>query len=806
MLFNLIKTAFRNVKRSALFSFIDILALSVGMAACLLILFYVNYERSFDKFHGDYQNIYRLRYDRTSEEGQIVQFASCCPPAAEAIRGNFPELEGIGRIFRYRAVVSLKDGQTRYTEERMYFVEPEFFDVLNFKFLEGDPKEELRLPNAAFFSLSTAKKYFGDESPLGKTFSIDGKKDYTVIGVFEDVPHNSHLKFDILLSYLDLMSLYGPDVLQSWGHTGFYTYIKLKDGADPKAFEENLVKLVQTHAGELMSYYKVKIELKMQPLSDIHLTSFFMQEFEINGHRESVNILLAVAFFILLMAWINYINLSTARAFTRARGVGLRKVIGASRRHLFSQFFIETALVFFLAVLFACVLISSFIPLFSRLTGIPQEVSIWKTNWFWLTLSVLFLAGILCSGYYPVVTLSAFKPEFAIRRFLEQKPKGIYLRKILVGFQFVMALVLITATLSVFNQIKYMKNQDLGFDMDHILVVPTPRIRDESFRQSIGLFKEELLKHSNIEKMCVVTEVPGRQIYWDAGAIRRAGEDTGKGKNYMIVGIDYDFIDVFELELLHGRNFSKEFPADESALILNETAVKRMGFSSSEDAVGKLVDYWGEMFTVVGILADYHQQSLKQPFEPHIYRLLPYGRGERGQFAIKMAPGNDQENILWVKQFYEKFFPGNPFDFFFLDDYYNVQYKSDERLGLVFGVFSFLAVFVTCLGVFAMSFFLALQRSKEFGIRKILGATQSNLILLMAKEVLFLIGVSFIISSPLIFFGIRKWLDTFANRMNPDIRLFLYPLVIVTLVTVATMGANIIRAVRTDPIQSIQHE
>lgn len=806
MLLNHFKTAIRVLRKNALFSFIDVLGLAVGMAACLLILFYVNYERSFDRFHTDFERIYRLRYDRTSDEGQIVQFASCCPPAAGAIRGIFPELEGIGRIFRYRAVVSLKDQDTRFTEERMYFAEPEFLNLFDFKFLEGDPINGIRSANAAFFSVSTAKKYFGTVDPMGKTFTIDGKTDYTVVGVFKDVVSNSHLKFDILLSYQNLSSLYGPDVLQSWGHTGFYTYLKLKSGVDQNEFEKKLAQVVTTHAGELMSFYKVLIELKLQPLSDIHLNSRFMQEYEINGNRDSVNILLITAFFILLMAWINYINLSTSRSLTRARGVGLRKILGASRSQLVAQFFFETILIFVLAVQLACVLINIFLPLFMRITGMPPEISIWNMPWFWMTLTCLFLAGILFSGYYPVVAMSAYKPQVALRDNLGQKPKGLHLRRLLAVFQFMVALALITATLSVYKQIEYMKNQDLGFDMDRIMVVDTPRIRDESFRKAIGLFKEELLKLSNITKLCVVTEVPGRQIYWDAGGIRQAGEDTGKGKNYQIVGVDYDFLDVFNLNLLFGRNFSKEFPADESALILNESAVKWMGFTGSEEAVGKSVDYWGEMFTVIGVLEDYHQQSLKQHFEPHIYRLLPYGRGERGRFAIKTSSLSDRKFIQLVEQYYEKFFPGNPFDYFFLEDYYNIQYKADELLGKVIGIFSFLAVFVTCLGIFAMSSFLAFRRTKEFGIRKVLGASSGNLVVLTVKEFLILIGVSFLFTTPLVFLGILQWLRTYAFRMSWNMWLFLLPLCLVSLVTVVTMGFNILKAARISPVESIKHE
>jgi len=806
MFLNYLKTAIRNLIRTALFSSIAILGLAIGMAACLLILHYVNFEKSYDRFHKDSERIYRLRYERTSEEGQKVQFASCCPPAADVIKGAYPEVEIIARIYRYRAVVTRKDQNVKFTEERMYFAEPDFFKIFDFAFIEGDPLNGIRAANNAFISHSTALKYFGDEDPIGKTFTVDGKVDYTVVGIFEDVPLNSHLKFDFLLSYQNLVSLYRPEIFQSWGYTGFFTYLRLRPDADPIAFEKKMPKLVESHASELMTYYKVLVELKMQPLTDIHLTSHFMQEYEINGNRTSVNVLLIVAVFIILMAWINYINLSTSRSLIRAKEVGLRKVVGASRLQLITQFLFETFLIYALALSLALVLINVFFPFFNRITGTPLIESFWKMSWFWLSLFVMSLAGIFLSGLYPVVAMSAYKPVVVLRGNLGDRPRGMNLRKALVVFQFVIALVLITTTFSVYRQIVYMKNQDLGFDMERVVVVNAPRIKDESFRESIASFKEELLGQSQIKKLCVVTEVPGRQIIWDNGGIKRAGEDMSKGKNYQIVGVDYDFVEVFDLGILHGRNFSKDFPSDKDALLLNETAVKWMDFNSSEEAIGEAVDYWGEIYPIIGVLADYHQQSLKESFEPHIYRLYPYGRPPWGLFAIKIGVQNIKETIQLVEQHYEAFFPGNPFEFFFLDDYFNQQYKSDELFGKVIGIFSFLAVFVTCLGIFGMSSFMAIQRTREIGIRKVLGATTGSVLKLLMKEFLVLISVSLIIAWPLAFWGIQQWLNAFAYRMSWNFLLFLMPLVIVLVITTVTISSNIFKAALANPVDSIKHE
>jgi putative ABC transport system permease protein len=806
MLLNYLKTALRNIKRNALFSFIAILGLALGMAACLLILHYVNFERSYDRFYKNSERIYRLRYERTSDLGQKVQFASCCPPAVDVIRGSYPEVEEIARIFRYRAVVSPKDQDIQFREERMYFAESEFFNIFDLTFAEGNPSDKMRKANNAFMSQSTAIKYFGKQDPVGQTITVDGKTDYTVTGIFQDVPSNSHLKFDILLSYQNLFSIYGPEVLQSWGHTGFFTYIRFRPDANPASFEKKMEKLVETHANEMMSFYKVKIELKMQPLTDIHLTSHFMQEYEINGNKSSIDILLIVAVFIIFMAWINYVNLSTSRSLTRAKEVGMRKIVGASQRQLIAQFFCETFLIFTLAITLALILLIEFLPLFSRVTGTPLVDDLWKTSWFWITLLSLLLASVFLSGSYPVVALSAYKPVAVIRGELGTTPRGMNLRKSLVVFQFGMALVLITSTFSIYNQIDYMKNQKLGFDIEQIFVISTPRVRYEALKESFTTFKEELLKQPNIQKVCVVSEVPGRQIIWDNGGIHRAGADKSQGKNYQIVGVDYDFVDVFDLDILQGRNFSKEFLSDKDALILNETAVKWMGFNSIEEAIGKEVDYWGELYPIIGVLADYHQQSLKEAFEPHIYRFFPYGRPPWGRFAIKIGSQNIEKSVQLVKEYYAKFFPGNPFEFFFLDDYFNQQYKSDELLGRVVGLFSFLAIFVTCLGIFGMSAFMAIQRTKEIGIRKVLGATTDSILKLLIKKFLLLIGISLIISWPLAYWGIQQWLNAFAYRMPWSVFLFLVPLVIVSAVTIVTVSSNILKAALANPVDSIKHE
>ncbi|MFC2157755.1 ABC transporter permease [Acidobacteriota bacterium] len=806
MLLNYLKSAIRNIRQTRLFSVINILGLAVGMAACLLILIYVRFEKSYDRFYENSDRIYRLRYERTSGDGQSVRFASCTPPAAGFIRGAYPEVEQIARLVKYRAIVSLKDRDIKFIEERMFYAEPDLFEIFDIPFKEGDPKEGLREAGTAFISMSTARKYFGQENPMGQTISVDAENDYRISGIFEDIPQNSHLKFDILLSYENLKAIYGPDVTESWGHTGFFTYLLMKSDADPAEFQAKMPALVEAQCKELMEYYKVLIELQMQPLTKIHLTSHFMQEYEINGNQGSVNILLLVALFIIVMAWVNYVNLSTARSLTRAREVGLRKIVGASRLQLVVQFFLETIVLNGVSVVLALVLLQGLLPVFSRIAGIGLTQGLWTAPWFWGYVFVMVLSGVFLSGLYPVAALSSFRPSTILRGKLGNTPRGINLRKVMVVFQFVIALALITATFTVYRQIGYMKSQNLGFDKDQMLVVHAPRVRDQNFGKKFETFREELLRQPPIQKMCVVTEVPGRQIYWDAGAIKREGEDAGKNKNYQIVGVGYNFLDVFDLKLAAGRTFSREFPADKGALLLNETAVKWMGFKSNEDAVGQNVDYWGDIYPIIGILTDYHQQSLKAEMEPHIYRFLPYGRGERGRFALKVSALNVKDTVKTVEDHFKKFFPGNPFEYFFLDDYFNQQYRADELFGKVVGIFAFLAMFVTALGIFGMSSFMSIQRTKEIGIRKVLGASVPGIMRLMMKEFLLLVGISVFIAWPLTYWGIRQWLNTYAFRMSPGILLFVQPLFLILVITVLTLGSNILRAALSDPVTAIQYE
>ncbi len=797
-----IKIALRNIISKKLFSLINIAGLASGITAFLFILLYVTYERSFDAYHKNFDNIYRLRYERSSVTGESVKFASCCPPAAIRIRELYPEVEKIGRIFRYRATVIF--GDRKFYEERMYFAEPQIFEIFDIQFITGSPSSGISSANCAFISQSNARKYFGENDPMGQTISVDKEMSFVITGIFRDIPENSHLNFDMLLSWPNLITHYGPDIEGSWGDTGFFTYFILNPTASPEGFEGKLKELVERDFGEELRSYKLTCDLKVQPLKDIHLKSKFMQEMEVNGNSDTVLFLNIIAFFILIIAWVNYINITTARALTRATQVGLSKIAGASRIQLIGQFIIETFLINLVALGFSFILLILLRPLFHNLTGIPSSFSFWKEGWFWLTIIILLVSSVILSGVYPVFVITSVKSSKMIQGNYSHSKSGVFLRKALVVFQLLMAISLITCTIIVFRQNNFIREQDKGISIKDILVVRAPRVRDPSFGSRLVTFKEELIKNQLIAKFSVGTEVPGRQILWDAGGIFRVGSD--QSKNYQITGIDYDYLDLLEATVIAGRNFDRSFGSDSSSLILNEKATKWMEFESPAEAVGAKVNYWDNIYTIIGVVKDYCQQSPKEAYEPHIFRFMPHGRDIRGFFMMKVLPGNENDVLNLVEEKYCEFFPDNPFDFFFLENYYDQQYRNEKLLGNIFGIFALLSIIITCLGIFGLTSYLMIQRTKEISIRRVLGSDKHNIILLFSKDFIFITAIAFVLAGPVSYFWITGWLKTFELKLGITFWDFLLPYLFVQFLTLVTIGFIVSKTASVNPSDNLRTE
>lgn len=796
-----LRIAIRNMLKNKLYSFINIAGLAVGITAFLLILLYVKYERGYDTFHKNSERIYRLRYERSSAGGESVRFASCCPPAAIRIRELYPEVESIARLFRYRATVIF--GENKFYEERMYFAESQIFDVFDIEMITGDQATGIRNANCAFISESYAKKYFGETDPMGKTITVDREMSFVITGIFKDLPDNSHIEMDIMLSWPNLLTHYGADIEGSWGDTGFFTYFILNPSVTPSDFEEKLKTLVERDFGEVLRLYKLTLDLKVQPLKDIHLNSAYMQEIKANGNHDTVVFLSIIAFFILIIAWVNYINITTARSLTRAMEVGLRKVAGAGRPQLMNQFFTETILINIAAFVISLALIILLLPAFCRFTGITDHYVLWKEGWFWLTSVILFFSSVILSGLYPVFVLTSFSTSEVLRGKYIHSKSGIRIRKALVTFQLVMALSLITCTLLVFRQVKYLRTLDKGINISDVLAVRAPRVRDAAFGSKLQTFREELLKNGTVLKFSVGTEVPGRQILWDAGGIFRVGSD--QSKNYQIIGIDYDYLGLLEAKIICGRNFDRSY-SDSSSLILNEMATRWMGFEIPEEAVNQKVNYWDNIYSIAGVVQDYHQQSPKEAFEPHIYRFMPHGRDVRGFFMMKYRPDNEKQVLEFAEKKFSEFFPDNPFDYFFLKDYYDQQYRDEKLLGSVFGIFALLAIIVTCLGIFGLTSFMMLQKVKEITVRRVVGSDLSGIIMLFFREFIIITSVSLLIAVPVCWYWLTEWLKTFEARMEISVWNFIFPPLITLTLTLITIGLIVYRTTSVNPADNLRSE
>lgn len=801
MLKNYLKTALRSVLKNKIFSIINVLGLAIGLTACLLITQYVLHENSYDNFHSRKTRIFRVQQDRLNKGVITTQWAAGCAGIGWDLIDNFPEVERVVVMRPAGVIVRYED--TFHEEPRSYLASDDFFRVFSHKLISGVDSLVLREPYSAVLSQSTARKYFGDDDPIGKRISVDGNMNFEVKGVFEDVPENTHMKFDALFSYSTFLQRVGDQARTAWQWDGFYTYVLLKEGADVKALESKLPAYVEKREGEELRQYNAGMVFHFQPVTDIHLTSDYMMEFEPNGSKQSVTFLAIIAVFILVIAWINYVNLSTAKSMERAREVGVRKVMGSMRSQLVRQFMLESFIINLVGFVIALGLVWLLMPAFAEITGRNLDLSYFANPYFWLGVVVIFLTGMLLAGLYPAVVLSGFKPVSVLKGRLQNSARGIILRKGLVVFQFVASITLIVGTFTVYSQLNFMQSSDLGVDIEQTLVVKGPGITDSTYNSRFEGFKNNLLNYPDVQNVTTSTGVPGRQPGWNAGGIRLLTQAEDESNQYRVLGVGYDFVDAFGLDIVAGRSFSKDFPNDEATVLFNESGVKVLGFDNPEEALDKEINFWGDTFKIVGVLKDYHQESLKKGFEPLVFRCIP---NAQSFFSVKMKTQNVQQVIDRAAAAWEESFSGNPFDYFFLDQYYQDQYEADQQFGKVFGLFSLLAIFIACLGLFGLSSYTVVQRTKEIGIRKVLGASVRQVVLLLCKDYTYLILVAMIIAVPLSWYVMNNWLNDFATRIGLVWWIFAAPSVVVLMIAWFTIGGHTLRAASSNPVDSLRYE
>jgi putative ABC transport system permease protein len=803
MLRNYLTVAVRNLLRHKGYSAINIAGLAVGMACCILILLYVQDELGYDRYHKNAGRIFRL-VTEVSGGGASTTYALSSAPIAPALRSDYPEVLQVVRFKQNKDGLFVSYGDKLFKEGRIFFTEPSAFEIFTLSLVRGNPVTALKNPYSIVITEKMAQKYFGDEDPMGKIVTIRGQDylrvkegDYTITGILENLPHSSHFKFDFLASFATIDN---KPVLESWQSLLFYTYLLLPEGYSKVELEEKFPEFTKRHSGEHQGLGEHKFYPHLQPLTHIHLRSRLQAEIEPNNNIAYVYIFSVTACFILFIACINFMNLSTARSARRAKEVGIRKVVGASRFQLIKQFLGESVFLSAMAFLLAIALVEFSLPVFNNLAG--KELSL-DTISNGLMMAVLFgitlLVGVT-SGSYPAFLLSAFQPVETLKGTLKGGSKSSLLRKGLVTVQFVISIILIIGTGVVYNQADYMRRKELGFDRDHVVVVP---IQDRSMREGYESVKHELLQNPNVLNATASSYLPGGFKY--GLVVRPEGLRETITTHHFFV--DHDFLKTLRIELITGRDFSRNSATDPAeAFIANEAAVQKFGW---ENPIGKQVELLADgnkvtkKGTVIGVVKDFHFESFHEEIGP---ALIHINQKNFKFISARIRSDNIPATLDFFKQEWQEFDPNHPFEYTFLGEDFDSLSKAESRLGEIVGVFSFLSIFIACLGLFGLASFTAEQRTKEIGIRKALGASVSSIVMLLSKEFLLLVGVANLIAWPVAYYAMNRWLQDFAYRIELEPGVFALGGVLALGIALLTVSAQAIKAARANPVDALRYE
>jgi putative ABC transport system permease protein len=827
MLKNYFKIAFRNLLKNKIFSLVNIAGLAIGMSACFFIFLYIHFELSYDGWHKNIANLYRVPIQITGSLFTNSVEAGNHPGVGPAMKKDLPEVVNYARVvpttlFMSNTMMSYTNGNqtTTFNEDHIYIADSSFLTMFSFPFIEGNPRTALSDGQSIVISGKMAKKYFGNEDPLGKTLSLNLKIPLKVTGVFQDIPENSHIKFDMLFPFQMLNNngmTNSMNLDQIWIWPEFYTYVQLAPNTDPRKVEAKFPAFVEKYLGKEMRQLKYNAQFHLQSVSDIHLRSNMEKEVEANGSEKEIGFLSMIGIFILVIAWINYINLSTAKSAERAKEVGIRKVAGAAKIQLIVQFMIESAMVNFLALLVAAGLVWILYPHFGAFIGKNIGDTGGNSDWFqqprfWLGLTGLLAGGALLVGAYPAFVLSSFRPILVLKGRFFQSSKGILLRKTLVSFQFVLSILLIAGAITVYSQLSYMQQQALGYDKDQVLVLKAPAVFDSTFSTKMQSFKNQLLANPSVLSLAASTEIPGRTIV-DRNSVRKINEDQTHNFTPFYVGIDPDFIHTFHMQLVAGRSLLPEdmTTLSDSAttrLIVNEEVVKGMGFKDNAAAINQPIRFnyrLGELRgEIVGVVKNYHQRSLREVYDPILFFYPQIANW--GYISVHLKTTDINQSLASFEKTYKSIFAGNAFQYFFLDDYFNRQYQADQRFGNIFSLFTGLAIFVACLGLLGLSSFVIKMRTKEIGVRKVLGASIPSLLLLFSRDFIKLVGLASLIALPIIYFFAGQWLDNYAFHIGLSWWIFVLPPLLLLIISLTTICLQSLKAALSSPTKNLRTE
>lgn len=810
---NYFTITFRYLLKHKVFSLINIVGLSTSITCFLLILQYVHFELSYDNFHTYASDIYRVPFDwgetdDTGEKNSI--YASNVPAFGPAVKSELPEVAAYTRLldvltFTSQCMFSYQKPNRElvtFHEEEGYYTDASFLTMFSFPLLYGDPTSALAAPNTIVLTETLADKYFGsswrEDNPIGQMIQIHNgsERQYEVTGILEDIPENSHLQFNFLLSYESLPTNAAQN---SWYMSLIYTYLQLTPGADPKTVEAKLPAFIRKYTGE-----ESEISMFLQPLQEVYFGSHLHLRNEAGsvGSKTTVYFLLAIGFLILCIAWINYVNLNTAQSVGRAREVGVRKVLGSSQKQLVVQFLSESITLHMVSLCIAIILVVLLQNVFQSWTDKDILLPFWQQTAFWLILLAFITIGPLLAGFYPAFVQSSFNPVHALKSKIKMSRKAS-LREGLVIFQFAASLILLTGTIAVYQQLSFMQKQNLGMNTAQTLIIKAPGMIDAAYSHTIHAFKNTLLQQPSISAVTASSAIPGKEITTTGGVKKANGYPKG-GNNVFVVQVDSNYVKAYGIDIIAGRDFADELSSDSKAVLINEATVLLLAFENNEAALNQTIFWQGNVeMKVVGVIKNYHQKSLREDFEPII---LQYDPTPKGYYAVSITPQNLPETIAFVERAFANAFPSNAFDYFFLDDFFNRQYQADQRFRKIFSLFAGIAILIACVGLFGLASYTTAQRTKEIGIRKVLGASLPSILLLLTKGYLKLILIATIVAIPLANYLILEWLQNFSFKIKVTVWLFALPSLLVLLIALCSVSRQTFRAGRQNPVDSLKYE
>jgi len=780
MIYNFLKIAIRNIFKNKTISLINIIGLAIGITCCILLLLWVNDELSFENFHENADNIYCI--NKKYQMGTEVSYNPSTPfPLANASKTNFAQTKDATKLYRRQILLKYEDNV--FTERRVAYTDSSFFNIFSFQFIKGTKDNIFSNPNSIVITEAIQQKYFASTDPIGKILTIDNRRDYTVAGIIKNIPTNSDLRFDMFVSISQEENQRNEN---DWGSHWLRTFILLNENTNKEEVEADLSALIKERLPE------EKIALVLQPLKDIHL-------YAANGEPQSMRYVYffsVIAFFIMAIACINYINLSTARSVKRFRESGIYKVMGANRFHISGQFLIESILYIFISLIVAAILTEFARPIFNEITGknLIVDFSDFKVIIYLIVFALI--TGIV-SGLYPAIMLSASQPASVLKGLNSQKGKGKKnFRKILVVFQFALSIFLIIGTFIVYSQLQYIQNKEMGYNKENIMYLSL----NSDIRENYDALKTELLQNPEILTVTKTSELP-TEINSIIRGITWKGKETEEGSAFGFASVDYDYFETMDMEMVQGRGFSKKFAADSANYIFNEKAIATMGM---EYPIGKRFAIDGDdPGTIIGVIKDFHSLPLTYEIEPMVFLLVPdYQR----YLLVKIQSDNVSQSVKKIDAAWAKFAPSYPFEYHFLDEEFEILYIDEITMGKIFSYFVILAIFISSLGLLGLSSFTAEQRTKEIGLRKVLGATESNIIFVLTKEFTKWVLYANIIAWPLAWFAMNSWLQNFAYRTEMHWWVFLLSGGIALLIAVLTISSQAIKAALANPVESLRYE